>query len=43
MVEITPADPATTAPTPEQIESYRRDGFLIVERFLDPARLARVR
>ena len=26
-------------PTPRQIEGYRRDGFLIVERFLDTAEL----
>ena len=30
-------------PTAGQIESYRRDGFLIVERFLDAADLDRVR
>jgi ectoine hydroxylase-related dioxygenase (phytanoyl-CoA dioxygenase family) len=30
-------------PTPEQIESYRRDGFLIMERFLEPAELDRIR
>jgi ectoine hydroxylase-related dioxygenase (phytanoyl-CoA dioxygenase family) len=30
-------------PTPGQIESYRRDGFLIVERFLQPVELDRIR
>jgi ectoine hydroxylase-related dioxygenase (phytanoyl-CoA dioxygenase family) len=30
-------------PTPGQIESYRRDGFLIVERFLEPVELDRIR
>ncbi len=30
-------------PTAAQIESYRRDGFLIVERFLDPDALAAAR
>jgi phytanoyl-CoA hydroxylase len=29
-------------PTPRQIESYQRDGFLIVERFLDPCDLERI-
>ena len=31
------------APTPGQIESYRRDGFLIVEQFLEPVELDRIR
>jgi phytanoyl-CoA hydroxylase len=30
-------------PTAEQIDAYRRDGFLIVERFLDPDRLDGIR
>jgi len=30
-------------PTAEQIDSYREDGFLIVERFLDPAALEEIR
>ena len=30
-------------PTPGQIERYRRDGFLIVERFLEPVELDRIR
>jgi ectoine hydroxylase-related dioxygenase (phytanoyl-CoA dioxygenase family) len=30
-------------PTAEQIASYRRDGFLIIERFLDPADLDAIR
>jgi phytanoyl-CoA hydroxylase len=30
-------------PTPRQIESYRRDGFLIVERFLETDDLERIR
>ncbi|HKO28735.1 MAG TPA: phytanoyl-CoA dioxygenase family protein [Solirubrobacteraceae bacterium] len=30
-------------PTPEQVESYRRDGFLIVEQFLEPADLDQIR
>src|SRR5947209_2271496 len=30
-------------PTEPQIENYRRDGFLIVDRFLDPDDLAGVR
>ena len=30
-------------PTEEQIATYRRDGFLIVDRFLDPADLDRCR
>lgn len=31
------------APSAAQIETYRRDGFLIVERFLDPVELDRIR
>lgn len=30
-------------PTPEQIEAYRRDGFIVVEEFLPPDELAPVR
>ena len=30
-------------PTPGQIERYQRDGFLIVERFLEPAELDPIR
>src|SRR5918997_2645855 len=30
-------------PTREQIEAYRRDGFLVVERFMDPDEVERVR
>src|SRR4051812_29250303 len=30
-------------PTPDQIAAYRRDGFLVVERFLDPGEVARLR
>jgi 2-oxoglutarate-dependent dioxygenase len=30
-------------PTPDQIEAYRRDGFLMVERFLDADEVERVR
>ena len=30
-------------PTPEQIEAYRRDGFLVVERFLDAGEVERAR
>ena len=30
-------------PTTEQIDAYRRDGFLVVERFLDDAEVARLR
>ena len=30
-------------PTPEQIEAYRRDGFLVVEEFMDRDELERVR
>ena len=30
-------------PTAEQIATYRRDGFLIIERFLDPADLDAIR
>jgi ectoine hydroxylase-related dioxygenase (phytanoyl-CoA dioxygenase family) len=30
-------------PTPGQIESYRRDGFLIVDRFLEPVELDPIR
>ena len=33
----------TNGPTPEQIETYRRDGFLVVERFLEDDEVARVR
>jgi ectoine hydroxylase-related dioxygenase (phytanoyl-CoA dioxygenase family) len=32
-----------SSPTPEQIEAYRRDGFLIVEQFLDAGDLDRIR
>jgi ectoine hydroxylase-related dioxygenase (phytanoyl-CoA dioxygenase family) len=32
-----------SGPTPGQVESYRRDGFLIVERFLEPGELDRIR
>jgi ectoine hydroxylase-related dioxygenase (phytanoyl-CoA dioxygenase family) len=35
------AEPGT--PTDEQIEIYRRDGFLVLERFVDPSGLDRVR
>jgi len=31
------------APTGDQVERYRRDGFLIVERFLDPEALDQIR
>src|SRR3954466_14672372 len=30
-------------PTPDQIAAYRRDGFLVVERFLDDGEVARLR
>lgn len=30
-------------PTAGQIEQYQRDGFLIVERFLEPSDLERIR
>src|SRR3954467_11649588 len=30
-------------PTPEQIDAYRRDGFLVVERFLDGDEVQRLR
>src|ERR1700745_3612596 len=30
-------------PTPEQVAAYRRDGFLVVERFLDDAEVERLR
>src|ERR671932_1512150 len=30
-------------PTPEQIDAYRRDGFLVVERFLEPDEVDRLR
>ena len=30
-------------PTPEQIAAYRRDGFLVVERFLDDDEVERLR
>jgi len=30
-------------PTPDQIDAYRRDGFLVVERFLDEHEVARLR
>jgi ectoine hydroxylase-related dioxygenase (phytanoyl-CoA dioxygenase family) len=30
-------------PTPEQIEAYRRDGFLVVEQFLDSGEVERAR
>ena len=30
-------------PTAGQIDSYRRDGFLIVEQFLEPAELDHIR
>ena len=30
-------------PTPEQIDAYRRDGFLVVERFLDADEVERLR
>src|SRR3954462_2576943 len=30
-------------PTPDQIAAYRRDGFLVVERFLDGDEVARLR
>ena len=30
-------------PTPAQIEAYQRDGFLVVEDFLDDDELERVR
>ena len=30
-------------PTPAQIEAYRRDGFLVVERWLGTAEVERVR
>ena len=35
--------PGVGEPTPGQIESYRRDGFLIVERFLADDELERIR
>src|SRR5437899_1561245 len=35
--------PGVGGPTPGQIESYQRDGFLIVERFLEDDELDRIR
>jgi ectoine hydroxylase-related dioxygenase (phytanoyl-CoA dioxygenase family) len=40
---VTDSVAAMTEPTAAQIDRYRRDGFLIVERFLDPDSLDRVR
>ena len=34
---------APTLPTPEQIEAYQRDGFLVVPQFMPPDELAAVR
>ncbi len=38
-----PAGPTATRPSPAQIESFHRDGFVIVERWLDPHNLAAMR
>jgi hypothetical protein len=36
-------DCAAVQPTAAQIEAYRRDGFLVVEQWLDPAEVERAR
>ena len=35
--------PPAMQPTPDQIEAYQRDGFLVVEELLDDDELERVR
>jgi ectoine hydroxylase-related dioxygenase (phytanoyl-CoA dioxygenase family) len=34
---------ATAQPTPDQIDAYRRDGFVVLDRFLDDAELSSAR